>query len=216
MPPDPLDCSLFPRTTHSFLRIVHSRPQLFAGLLAAGIEVPVNGPASIHDFCHRQLDIPRAYLEARIQSVFLDRRPVEGLHETLLRRGHSLTVSAARAGFYGAILRRHRSTDQDSALPPAAPGSKRMSRPGPFLIHMQLASFAASELAGPILRRGVALGRQRLRDFLSRQAGDFWTACGGVILDARPMRSGRALLEPTCSCKSRVVLRIEPDDRWQS
>lgn len=75
-------------------------------LLQKGFTVRASVGCSIRTLLCEQLGLEPSYVEERIQTVFLDGKPVDDLDEAIIRDGAVLAMSAAMPGLLGATLRR--------------------------------------------------------------------------------------------------------------
>jgi hypothetical protein len=82
---------------------LHSR---FAPVFSKGVDVKACLNVSIREFVCGQLGIEERYLENRIQTIFLDGKPVDDYNTAIIRDGSMLALSAAMPGLVGAIMRR--------------------------------------------------------------------------------------------------------------
>lgn len=79
---------------------------LFLPLLEKGVMLPVRTGCSIRNLFREQLGLPETYLEQRIQTLFLNARPVDDVNTTLIQDGSTLALSAAMPGLLGATMRK--------------------------------------------------------------------------------------------------------------
>jgi len=61
---------------------------------------------SVRQLVCNQLGLDPRYLEERVQTVFLDHKPVDDLDSAILQKGSVLALSAAMPGLAGATLRK--------------------------------------------------------------------------------------------------------------
>ena len=78
----------------------------FARLFSKGVIVPSEVGCSIESLLCRQFGIEEAYLEQRIQTIFLNGKPVDDYQNIPITNGDILALSAAMPGLAGATLRR--------------------------------------------------------------------------------------------------------------
>lgn len=167
-------------------------PRLFLPL-QQGFLLKARVGCSIKSFLCQQLGLSPEYVEERIQTIFLDGRPVDDLNSGILREGSTLALSAALPGLVGATLRKGgyyalmRSQISSRAEIPSEP-----LREGVIL--MKLFNTVLRELGPTFLKKGVWLKGENLSDFLTRQPDDFWTQCKGVRIDGEKAEC-KALLE---------------------
>jgi hypothetical protein len=61
---------------------------------------------SIHNLLHDQLNIDEQLLERHVQTVFLDGKAVDNLHQSIIEDGCTLSLSGALPGLVGAAFRK--------------------------------------------------------------------------------------------------------------
>jgi hypothetical protein len=140
----------------------------FFPLLQKGFTLGVLAGCPIGAFLRDGLGLTDEYIEARIQTVFLDGKPVDDIDAALIRDGATLALAPAMPGLMGAMLRRggfyapmrsgitHRG---DAAPQGTAEGS----------ITVKLFGMALRELGPQLLERGVGV-----------DAGDLAKVIGGM------------------------------------
>jgi hypothetical protein len=174
------------------LSVPAERISSFFPLLQKGVELKVSLGHPIRALLHDELGLSDGYIETRIQTVFLDGKPVDNIDAALLRDGATLALAPAMPGLMGAMLRRggyyaamrsgitHRG---DAAPPGIVEGS----------ITVKLFGMALRELGPQLLARGVGV-----------DAGDLAKAVSGLPEDCR---EGLDRLEALAE-KGRVLLRV--------
>lgn len=111
------------------------------------------------------LGLSAEYIEARIQTVFLDGKPVDDLERALLGEGSTLALAPAMPGLMGAMFRRGgyyapmrgAITHRGGALPQGA---------GEGRITVKLFGMALRELGPRFLARGIEVGGEDLAALL--------------------------------------------------
>ncbi len=88
------------------IEVTESGLALFLPLLEKGLTLPVQTGCSIRDFFCKDLGLPEDYLDQRIQTLFLDAKPVDNVDTALIRDGSTLALSAAMPGVLGATMRK--------------------------------------------------------------------------------------------------------------
>ncbi len=78
----------------------------FFPLLQKGFALGVLAGCPIGAFLRDGLGLTDEYIEARIQTVFLDGKPVDDIDTALIRDGATLALAPAMPGLMGAMLRR--------------------------------------------------------------------------------------------------------------
>jgi hypothetical protein len=161
----------------------------FSPLFQLGFLVRVPGGGSVRTILCRHLGLSPDYLESRIQTIFLNGKPVDEIDTASVSHGDTLALSAAMPGLVGATMRRggyfaglranisHR--DQDQAV-----------FGGECLVKLKLFNLLTRELGPFFLEQGIWLKEAVLQSFLRHQSEDFWAGCvvaslNGEKLDPR-------------------------------
>jgi hypothetical protein len=79
---------------------------LFLPLLEKGVFLPVRTGCSVRDFFCGQLGLDEDYLDQRIQTLFLNARPVDDVDTAMIGNDATLALSAAMPGLLGATMRK--------------------------------------------------------------------------------------------------------------
>ena len=158
----------------------------FTPILQEGVELPVGVGCSVHALLSEQLGLEPRYVEERVQTAFLDGKPVDRLDRAVVRDGSVLALSAALPGLLGATLRKggHYASLRGS-ITHAEPGAT--CGQGPGRVTLKVFNVLLRELAPPLLRRGVLVPWGRLRARI-RSGGDRLIASLRTVdLDGNPL-----------------------------
>lgn len=156
----------------------------FFQLLQQGFIVKAQVGCSIKTLLCQQLDLSPEYLEERIQTIFLDGKPVDDVHSATVKQGSTLALSAALPGLVGASLRKGgyyapmRSQISYREVTPSGPLQEGV-------IILKLFNLTLKELGPTFLKRGVWINREDLSDFFKRQPDDFWSAFKAARVDGK-------------------------------
>jgi hypothetical protein len=133
------------------------------------------------DFLLGSPGIPRDYLEERVQTIFLDGRPVDDLESSVVGPGSVVALSASLPGLAGATLRRggKYASLRSSISHTDAAGEEHRSEPG--FATLKLFNLLMGELGPALLQRGILVPASRLPDLL--RAGDLEERCAGAEMD---------------------------------
>ena len=154
----------------------------FHRLMQEGFMVKVELGCTLKTLLCDQFGVSPEYLETRVQTVFLNGKPVDDLESTEVPAGATLALSAAMPGLVGATLRRggyyapmrsditYRKDEADGAR-------------GEGMVRMKLFNLLGPELAPTFLARGIWLSGFRLQGFVSQLPDEFWTQCKAIHLD---------------------------------
>jgi hypothetical protein len=154
----------------------------FFPLCQQGFLVRVPESGSIRTILCEYLGLSPDYLEGRIQTIFLNGKPVDEVDAAIIGHGDTLALSAAKPGLVGATMRRggylaglranisHR--DQDQRV-----------QGGECLVKLKLFNLLTEELGPFFLEQGIWLKAAVLELFLHHQLEDFWRGFLAAYLD---------------------------------
>lgn len=160
---------------HLTLQVMRKGVFTFLPLLRQGVQVEGQVGCTIGEFLADSLGLPPEYVEERIQTVFLDGRPVDDLNTAMVFHGSTLTLSAAMPGLAGAALRRG-GFFAPMRLQISLRGGLQAHSREKGRISLKLLNTVAEEVGPELLKRGVWLEGQVLDRFLEKQADGFWAA----------------------------------------
>lgn len=146
---------------------------LFSSLLEKGVILPANTGCTLREFLCGQLGITDDYLNQRVQTLFLDARPVDDVDTTMVRDGAILALSAAMPGLLGATMRkggRYAAFRKDISQHADACGICETSG----RVTVKLFNMVAREVGSRLLEAGVEVdGRdlQRIADRFPEELG---------------------------------------------
>lgn len=178
----------FDNSSLTQLRFVIGNSQLpgFYQILQAGFMVKALVGCSIKNFLTQQLGISSEYITERIQSIFLEGRPVDDMDSAMIHDGSHLSLSAAMPGLVGATLRRggvygaFRSSITYSESSPHCENTEGC-------VHLKFFNLLMRELGPDLLKKGIYLKSSGMADFLSGQALEFWQGCKEILLNGKPV-----------------------------
>jgi hypothetical protein len=168
------------------LHLHQSNLSRFSPLFQQGFLVRVPGPGSIRTILCQYLGLGPDYLEGRIQTIFLNGKPVDEVDAALVGNGDTLALSAAMPGLVGATMRKggyfaglranisHRGQGQ------AVQGAE-------CLVGVKLFNLLTEELGPFFLEQGIWIKGAVLEEFLHRQPEDFWAGCSAAYLDGKEL-----------------------------
>lgn len=162
----------------------------FFSMLSAGFSVTAKAGCSIKDFLGQDYGISEAYIDDRIQTIFLNGKAVDDSRTATLQEGAILALSAAMPGMVGSTLRKGgvfagmRSQISHVTDTPA-------DRDRQIRIKLKLFNLIAKELGPAFLQKGVYLDGNTFHDFLQRNSEALKTVCLAISLnDAKPEIAG--------------------------
>jgi hypothetical protein len=136
------------------------------------------------------LGLTPEYVTDRIQTLFLDGKPVDDVEKAVVRDGATLALSAAMPGLAGATLRRggffSGMRSQISYHKEQETGFR-----GKGTVRIKVFNLLAQELGPKLLGQGVRIEGSLLNDFFDRQTGGFWEGCRSATLDGEDLALGK-------------------------
>jgi hypothetical protein len=157
---------------------------LFYPVLQQGVEIDAPVGCSIYSFLVGELALSGEQIQ-KIQSLFLDGKPVDDLEKAIVREGAHLTFSAALPGLVGMSLRRgsilasFRGSITHSES--CGPGNESEGT-----IHIKLFNLMIAELGPVFLERGIYMKSPLLADILG-QTERFRKGCGKILVNGNPV-----------------------------
>ena len=153
-------------------------------LLQQGVVLEARVGATVEEFLCGQLGIERRYLQERINTIFLDGKPVDDATTAVIRDGSTLALSAALPGLVGAAFRKGgfyaRLRDAISHAADDPSGSA-----GRGLVTLKLYNLVAKELGTQLLGAGVLVKTDDLKQFFAGRSEGFWGRCRHATVDDR-------------------------------
>jgi hypothetical protein len=137
-----------------------------SALFQRGVLVPVTAGTRLTDFLLISLEIPRADLEERVQTIFLDGRPVDDPATAVMGPGSVVALSASLPGLVGATMRMGGTyaSLRSSISHTEAAREEHGSRSG--YATLKLFNLLMGEFGPALLQRGVMVPASRLLDLL--------------------------------------------------
>ena len=162
----------------------------FFYLLQQGFMVKAQVGCSIESFICKQLGVSPEYLEDRIQTIFLDGKPVDHVNSAIIEHGSTLALSAAMPGLLGATLRK----GSYYAAMRSQISYRKEIKLGPIqegMVFLKLFNLLLGELGPAFLKRGIWLDGKVLEDFFKGQSNDFWAGCKAAGVDGEKVDPGK-------------------------
>ena len=160
-----------------FIKMKPESIRLFFQLLGQGFYLEVQTGCSLKDLLSTQLGIPPDYLQNRIQTIFLNSKPVDAPENAIVAPGSVIALSAAMPGLVGAVMRKggHYAAFRQSI---SAGASAECPEAATGIVTLKLFNLVAAELGPSFLSRGIGLRGEDWQDFLKRHVDDL--AAGGA------------------------------------
>ncbi len=167
------------------LSMAPDQVSVFFPFLQSGFMLKTRVGCSVKTLLCEHLGISPEYLEDRIQTIFVNGKPVDDMDSAIIREGTVLALSAAMPGLVGATLRRgvHLAAFRSTLTHQKEDGADAPDGEG--IIVMKLFNLLIRELGPAFLETGIWIKKDDLKDFLSRQPDGFWAGCKAVGKDGK-------------------------------
>jgi hypothetical protein len=163
----------------------NDEPKL-VGLLTPAFSVRARVGIDLKTFICQELGVHAAYFEERIQTIFLDSKPVDDVATALVHDGSVLALSAAMPGLVGATFRKGGQYSwMRQAISHEGDDSKGETTHG--WVAVKLFNMVLKELGPGFLTRGVWVDGRRVQDFVNNQPQAFWQHIQALPLDGTPI-----------------------------
>lgn len=181
----------------------------FFPLLQKGFMIKTIGGKSMRATLCDQMGVSPDYLDNRINTIFLDGKPVDNVDSAIIEDGSVLALSAAMPGFVGAAFRKggFYARMRDSITHVSESGSIS-SREGFFLL--KLYNFVAKELGPLFLEAGIWLFPDDVKELFRGRTDNFRYACKSCTIDGRDVDPDYFLGMQWLQEVSMVRLRVLP------
>lgn len=174
-------------------------------LFSGGVGVDVVAGCTVRELLCGQLGIAPDYVEGRLQTVFLNGKPVDDIDAARAVAGDMLALSAAMPGLVGATMRRGgRYAVFRQGITYTGEADCHLN-PEPICLILKLFNLIASELAPVLLQRGVWIDGDRLAAHMTLMGSAVWDALTGARIDGAP--AGQEALALALRGR-RVLLRV--------
>jgi hypothetical protein len=157
---------------------------LFFPILQRGFTVGIRTGCSVRALLSDQFGLSGEIIEGRIQTVFLDGKPVDDIDASIVQGGSILALSSAMPGLLGASLRRGgyyaRMRSQISHVEKGEPSRRVDGR-----IVVKLFNLTIRELGPLFLERGIWLDGEEAGDLFKNRIRDVSEGCVQARVDDR-------------------------------
>lgn len=170
--------------------------RLISGLVfGRGVAVEAEPGSSVRDFLCGQLGLPEDYVENRIQTAFLEGKPVDDFDQATLAAGSTLALSAAMPGLVGAVFRRggYYASLRDSITYRQNSGAATAAEKR---ITLKLFNLTVREIGPQILSRGIWIEGPRIADLVQTLEEEFRRGCRRAEIDGEEVECQRLLEHP--------------------
>jgi len=168
---------------HLNLCITAESVQRFFSLLSTGFSVTAKAGCSINDLLSQEWGIAEAYIDDRIQTIFLNGKAVDDSKSATLQNGAAIALSAAMPGMVGSTFRKGgvfagMRSQISHVTDPAAHQDQQIK------VKLKLFNLIAKELGPEFLQKGIILEGRTFQDFMLRNAEELKADCISLRLNA--------------------------------
>jgi len=161
-----------------------ARMTAFFPLLQKGFLVKTLSGKTMRAVLCDQLGVAPQYLDDRINTIFLDGKPVDNVDSAIIKEGSVLALSAAMPGFVGAAFRKGGFyAPMRASITHVAESESTSLQEGFFVL--KLYNFVAKELGPRFLESGIWLRHNDVKELFLGRPDDFWSGCKSCTVDGR-------------------------------
>ncbi len=148
------------------LRVSEGQLACFFPMLQKGVTLRVSVGCPIGALLREQLGLSKETIETRVQTVFLDGRPVDDIERAVVKDGSTLAIAPAMPGLMGAMLRRGGYyAPMRSGI--THRGDVSLQGSGEGRITVKLFGMALRELGPCLLAHAIEVGSEELAQLLA-------------------------------------------------
>ncbi|NPU84044.1 MAG: hypothetical protein HPY65_06105 [Syntrophaceae bacterium] len=139
---------------------------------------------SLRELLAERFGISIEYIENRIQTVFLDGKPVDDVDAAVVRDGAVLALSSAMPGLLGAIMRKGGYYSRLRS-PVSHAENEEAARRMDGQVTVKLFNLTIPELGPLFLKRGIWVDAEDLRNLFRSRPQDLEEGCEEAAVDGR-------------------------------
>jgi hypothetical protein len=157
---------------------------VFSQLLGRGFTTGIRTGCSVKELLRVQLGFEEAYIENRIQTLFLNYRAVDDMDSAMVHHGAILALSAAMPGLVGATFRKSGAYSvMRSQISHENGATSTGSHDGE--ITLRLFNLIAKEEGPRFLKKGILIKGRDFDDLLHIQPESFFRNLKGFMVDGK-------------------------------
>lgn len=179
----------------------------FSALLEKGVGLTVNTGCTLRDLLCSQLGLSEDYLDQRIQTLFLNGRPVDDVDRTIVKDGSTLALSSAMPGLLGATMRkggRYAPFRKAISQKIEESGTTRLSGH----VTIKMFNMVAREVGNHLLKTGVEVDGADLDRVVKQFPGILSNSIKGTCLNGQPVDTDKSLFESLSSKRVRLSVTV--------
>jgi hypothetical protein len=189
------------------LSIVPGKLDNFFTILQQGFLLKARLGMGVRKILCDQFGINQRYFDTRINTIFLDGKPVDDVDSAIVGEGSSVALSASMPGFVGAALRKGGFyAAMRSEITHVKEQQYDTSVDGLFTL--KLYNLLLPEIGPLFLSSGIILDVKILRDFLKTKSSAFWTGCQTIQVNNHEVDSSYFFRPEWLDMRGLVLLRV--------
>ncbi len=173
-----------PRSTIS-LKLGKVRLSPFLILLQSGFMAEVPSGLTIKSLLCGNFNVEEDYLEGRIQTIFLDGKPVDDVDKALVDHGSVLALSAAMPGLVGSTFRRDGVLAAFRSSITHQQGERVPNGHEGVAVWIKLFNLLVNEMGPQFLKSGIIVKREDIRSVLEDGSHTLAPVTRSVELDGK-------------------------------
>ncbi len=167
---------------HLRLTVEASMISWFLRLTERGFKLQIKTGLSIRELLCQHLGISDEYIDNRIQTIFLDSKPVDNVDTAWVENGSRLALSAAMPGLVGATFRKGGLyASLRSTISYSKTEASIVKDEGEIIL--KFFNMVAKELGPVFLQKGIMVEGNTFQNFVLRNADDLKAACTLIYLN---------------------------------
>ena len=167
---------------HLNLVVKASQIAVYLKLIESGFMLKIKAGMSIRELFCDQLGISDDYFDNRIQTLFLDGKPVDNVNTARVVDGARIALSAAMPGLVGAIFRKGgRYASFRDTISYSEAKSSSVKDEGEIML--KFFNIIAKELGPAFLQKGIIIEGERFQDFAMRNLDSLKASCTSIHLN---------------------------------
>ncbi|MCA1961542.1 MAG: hypothetical protein LDL33_12190 [Desulfomonile sp.] len=167
-------------------------PSDFLELLQKGFKLKITVGKSVRRVLCGRLGMSNEYLDGRINTIFLDGKPVDDVDTAIIKDGATLALSAAMPGFVGAALRKGGYYAAMRKGITHVPEQECAGDEQGFFT-LKLYNLVADEMGPFFLSSGIFVEASDLAQFFDTRSPGFWSRCRKIEIDGMEADRNRLL-----------------------
>jgi hypothetical protein len=181
---------------------------VFLKLIQSGFKLKIQTGLSIRELFCDQLGISDDYFDHRIQTIFLDGKPVDDEDTARVYNGARIALSAALPGLVGAVFRKGgRYASFRRSISHSEDGISNVKGEGEIVL--KFFNLVAKELGPTFLQKGIIIEGKRFQNFVLNNSENLELTCTSIHLNDVAIDVSR--LKETRWEDQEIFLQVAPE-----